>query len=163
MASRKERIEVAALVAEIVGAVAVVISVVYLGVQISEGNKELRSQSHYNALSLGQRPFEIELENADLARIINTGYARPDELTEEEWYRFTQYQVMAFNAWEYYYYEHEKAAIPEQLWIGANAYYVENVTTKPGLWRYWSEFEHIYADPFHSYVEQFIGTGTKAD
>ena len=62
MTSRKERIEVAALVAEIVGAVAVVISVAYLAVQVSEGNKELRSQSHYNALSLGQRPFEIELE-----------------------------------------------------------------------------------------------------
>jgi len=38
MASRKERIEVAALVAEIIGAVAVVISVAYLAVQVSEGN-----------------------------------------------------------------------------------------------------------------------------
>lgn len=81
MTSRKERIEVFALVAEIVGAVAVVISVVYLAVQVSEGNKELRSQTHYNALSLGQRPFEIELENAELARIISIGYVRPGELS----------------------------------------------------------------------------------
>ena len=157
MPSRKEGIEVAALVAEIVGAVAVVISVAYLAAQVSEGNKELRSQSHYNALSLGQRPFEIELENAELAAIISVGYENPEELTSEQWYRFSQYQIMAFNAWEYYYYEHKKDAIPEQLWVGANAYYVQNVSTKPGLWKYWSEYEHIYAEPFHSYVEEFIG------
>jgi len=157
MTSRKERIEVIALVAEIVGAVAVVISVVYLAMQVSEGNKELRSQSHYNALSLGSRPFEIELENAELAHIIRIGYDRPEELSEDEWYRFTQYQVMAFNAWEYYFYEYEKNAIPEQLWIGANAYYVENTSTKPGLWRFWTEYEHIYGEPFHSYVESFMG------
>ena len=163
MASRKERIEVAALVAEIIGAVAVVISVAYLAVQVSEGNKELRSQSHYNALSLGQRPFEIELENAELARIIRIGYDRPDELSEDEWYRFTQYQVMAFNAWEYYFYERDKAAIPEQLWIGANAYYVENASTKPGLWKFWTEYQHIYAEPFHSYVERIILEGAAAE
>jgi len=156
MPSRKERIEVAALLAEIIGAIAVVISVVYLAVQISEGNKELRSQSHYNALSLGQRPFEIELENAELAGIISSGYDDPGQLTAEEWYRFSQYQIMAFNAWEYYYYENEKSAIPEQLWIGAKAYYVQIARTKPGLWKYWSEYEHIYGEPFHSYVEQYI-------
>jgi len=156
MPSRKERIEVAALVAEIVGAIAVVISVAYLAVQISEANKELRSQSHYNALSLGQRPLEIELENAELASLISVGYESPEELTAEEWYRFTQYQIMAFNAWEYYYYERDKGAIPEQLWTGANAYYVRNASTKPGLWKYWLEYEHIYGEPFHSYVEEFI-------
>ena len=156
MASKRERIEVAALIAEIVGAVAVVVSVVYLATQISEGNKELRSQSHYNALSLGQRHFEIELNNAELARIISIGYENPEELTAEQWYRFSQYQIMAFNAWEYYFYEREKGAIPEQLWVGANAYYVKNLTTKPGLWKYWSEYQHIYAEPFHSYVDETI-------
>lgn len=159
MSSRKERIETAALIAEIVGAVAVVISVVYLAVQISESNKELRSQSHYNALSLGSRPFEIELENAELARIISIGYENPDQLSETEWYRFLQYQVMAFNAWEYYYYENGKGAIPENLWIGANAYYHENLVTKPGLKKFWNEYEHIYAEPFHSYVEGILEEG----
>ena len=163
MPSKKEQVEVAALVAEIVGAIAVVISVAYLAVQISEANKELRSQSHYNALSLGQRPLEIELENAELAEIVSIGYEDPEELTATEWYRFSQYQIIAFNAWEYYYYEHEKGAIPEQLWIGANAYYVQNSSTKPGLWKYWSEYEHIYADPFHSYVEEFIGNYPPAE
>ena len=48
-----------ALIAEIAGGIAIVLSVVYLAVQISDNNRLLRSQAHYNALSLGQRPFEL--------------------------------------------------------------------------------------------------------
>ena len=156
MTTRKERIEMAALIAEIIGAIAVVVSVAYLALQISEANKELRSQSHYNALSLGQRPLEIELENAELAGIISRGYENPEALSAEEWYRFAQYQIIAFNAWEYYYYEHKKGAINDQLWTGANAYYVVSVQTRPGLWKFWSEYQHIFAEPFHSYVEDLF-------
>jgi len=45
---------------------------------------------------------------------------------------------MAFNAREYYFLERETGAIPEQLWIGADAHYVKNASTKPGLWKHWS-------------------------
>lgn len=156
MTIKKERIELAALVAEIVGAIAVVISVVYLAFQIAESNKELRSQTHVNALTLGQRPVEIELEDAELASIVRRGYLNPVELSEDEWYRFTQYQMLALNAWEYYYYESGKETLPNELWIGANAYYEVHMQTKPGLRRFWLEYGHIYADPFHSYVDDII-------
>ncbi len=163
MQTKKERMETAALVAEIVGAIAVVISVIYLAAQIAESNKELRSQTHFNALTLGQRPLEIELEIGDLASIINRGYADSGQLTEDEWYRFTQYQVIAINAWEYYYYEKNKGTLPPELWIGANAYYENHIKTKPGLRRFWQENRHIYAEPFRSYVENTIDSATTSD
>jgi hypothetical protein len=163
MTAKKERIEVTALVAEIVGAVAVVISVIYLAMQIAEGNKELKSQTHFNALTLGQRPLEIELESGELASIVHRGYENPDQLSPTEWYRFTQYQVMAMNAWEYYYYENEKGTLPSQLWVGANAYYVNYIKTKPGLRRFWQENRHTYAEPFLSYVENIIDSAPTSD
>ena len=43
-----------ALFAEIAGAIAVVLSVVYLALQVSDNNRLLRSQAHYNALELAQ-------------------------------------------------------------------------------------------------------------
>lgn len=149
----------AALVAEIIGAVAVVISVVYLAFQIAESNKELQSQTHFNALSLGQRAFEIELESAELANIIRRGYADPGQLNADEWYRFGQYQVIAINAWEYYYYENGKETLPPELWIGANAYYEKLMRETPGLQKFWGEFEHIYAEPFRSYVQDIVDAG----
>ncbi len=39
-------------IAEIAGAIAVVVSVLYLGLQIRDNTKVLRSRAHYNALLL---------------------------------------------------------------------------------------------------------------
>jgi hypothetical protein len=158
MTTTKEKIEIAALVAEIVGAIAVVVSVVYLAVQVSEGNEQLKSQTHYNALMLGQIPIEIELRSGVLSDIIDRGYRDPGQLTPTEWYRFTQYQVMALNGWEFYYYENDKGTMPKPLWIGANAYYTKLIRTKPGLQQFWHENRHVYAEPFASYVDRIIET-----
>jgi hypothetical protein len=48
----KTTLEYWALIAEIAGAIAVVMSVIYLGVQVRANTKVLRSQAHFNALSL---------------------------------------------------------------------------------------------------------------
>ena len=50
----KANLEGWALVAEIGGAIAVIMSVIYLGKQINDNTKLLRSQAHYNALSLAR-------------------------------------------------------------------------------------------------------------
>jgi hypothetical protein len=72
-----------ALMAEIAGAIAIVVSVIYLGVQIRANTKVLRSQAHYNALSLAQRPFEMAISDQDLADLIETSYASPDKLSQQ--------------------------------------------------------------------------------
>ena len=74
-----------ALIAEIAGAIAVVMSVIYLGVQVRANTKVLRSQAHFNALSLAQRPFEMVIDNEGLSKILNVGFATPEKLSPEEW------------------------------------------------------------------------------
>ena len=39
-------------------------------IQIGENAKMLRSQAHFNALSLAQRPWEVLIENAGLAGVV---------------------------------------------------------------------------------------------
>jgi len=143
-----------ALIAEIVGAIAVVISVIYLGLQIGENTKVLRSQSHYNALSLAQRPFEMMVENSGLASVINQCYATPDVLSADDWTRCSNYVFMQINAWEYMYYQHDDEAIPPQLWVGADAYFKGLVATRPGVRRFWQENESSFDEPFRSYVQR---------
>jgi hypothetical protein len=87
------------LMAEIAGAIAIVVSVIYLGVQIRANTKVLRSQAHYNALSLAQRPFEMAIVDQDLADLIETSYASPEKLSEQQWVRCANYLFMQFNSW----------------------------------------------------------------
>jgi hypothetical protein len=55
--------------------------------QIRDNTKALRSQAHYNALMLDQRPWEILMDNESLARIVNAGLATPDALSGADWLR----------------------------------------------------------------------------
>lgn len=141
-----------ALIAEIAGAIAVVISVIYLGVQVRANTKVLRSQAHFNALSLAQRPFEMVIDNEGLSKILNIGFATPEKLSPQEWMRCGYYMFMQFNAWEYLYYQNRDESIPKELWVGADESFKQFIETKPGYGRFWSEFAPAFDEPFRSYV-----------
>ena len=120
--------------------------------QIRENTKVLRSQAHYNALMLLQRPWEIVIENEGLASIVSVGLAKPEALSAADWLRLSNHILLQVDAWEYFYYQHRDDSIPKELWVGSDAYYRNLVQTQPGLKRFWSEFEGVYDEPFHSYV-----------
>ena len=90
----KAKLEGSALVAEIVGAVAVIMSVIYLGRQINDNTKLLRSQAHYNALSLAQRPLEMMVDNESLASAVIGCDANPNAVAAATWARCLNYYFM---------------------------------------------------------------------
>ena len=141
-----------ALLAEIAGAVAVVLSVAYLALQVSDNNKLLRSQAHYNALELGQRPLELVLENESLADVLLKCEKDPQTIDPTSWERCSTYYFLETNSWEYFYYQHIDGSIPPQLWRGADAYFKKKVITNPGYARFWSEMQIAFDEPFRSYV-----------
>jgi hypothetical protein len=153
----RSRLENLALVAEIAGGVAVVISVLYLAVQISDNNKLLRSQAHYNALELTQRPFELMVESGDLANIVFECDRDPDSVSETYWKRCKNYYLMQVNGWEYVYYQHLDEALPPELWHGVDAYFTDQVDAKAGYDRFWRETSLAFGEPFQSYVAERVG------
>ena len=85
-----------AKIAEILGGVAVVMSVIYLAVQISDNNRLLRSQAHFNALELTQDPLKMMVENDGLASMIFQCNQAPNDVSPEIW---------QYNGWGYMYYQ----------------------------------------------------------
>ena len=153
---KKPKLETLARVAEMAAAVAVVVSVIYLAKQISDNTKLLRTQSHFNALMLGQRPLEFMVATQDLAGVISQCDTSPDRVSAETWERCLNYYFMQFNAWEYFYYENRDGTIPRQVWNGADGYYKTLTKAKPGYVRFWSEMQGGFDEPFKSYAAQEI-------
>jgi hypothetical protein len=120
--------------------------------QSRDNIKLLRSQAHYNALLLFRRPWEIVIEDEGLANIVALGLAMPEALTATDWFRCSSHILLSVDAWEYFYYQHRDDSIPKELWVGADAYYRSLVETKPGLGRFWSEYQAWYDEPFRSHV-----------
>jgi len=126
--------------------------------QIQENTRVHPSQGYYNAILLGQRPLEMLIEDEGVARIANVGYETPHALDDVEWARFGNGMFLQFNAWEFFYYQHHDGQIPKELWVGAYGYYRDLIERRPGLARFWSEFEVSYDEPFRSYVaNEFAG------
>ena len=150
----KAKLEGWALVAEIGGGLAVIVSVIYLGRQINDNTKLLRSQAHYRALSLAQKPLEMMVENESLAGAVIECDANPNGVAATTWARCANYYFMQFNSWEYMYYQNRDRSIPQQLWVGADAYFNTLLQTKPGYLRFWNEMETAFDEPFRSYATQ---------
>jgi hypothetical protein len=123
-------------------------------VEIREHTKLLRSQAHFNALSLSQRAREVLIKTEGFARVMNIAYATPEALSDDDWLRCGVYMFMQVNQWEYLYYQHRDGSIPTEYWGGAEAYYRSLVATKPGYARFWSESQTGFDEPFRSYVAQ---------
>jgi hypothetical protein len=132
--------------------------------QIHDNTKLLRSQAHYNALLLGQRPLEILVGDEALSSMLNVAFGTPEALSASDWLRCSTYMAMQFNAWEYFYYQYRDGSIPKELWLGADNYFKDLIATKPGYARVWAEFQTGYAEPFRSEVtREFTMKSAHAD
>lgn len=120
--------------------------------ELLDNSKALRSQAHYNALSLVQRPWELMIENDGLAKVVTAGSTNPESLSAADWLRCSSYFFMQFNGWEYFYYQHGDDSIPKQLWTGADSTFKHLIETTPGYVRFWSESQASFDEPFRSYV-----------
>lgn len=156
MVSSKNHLENAALVAEILGAIAVVVSVIYLAVQITDNTRMLRSQSHYSALEVLQRPFELLLESDSLAKTLTKCDSQPYDVEPTGWSRCLTYYFMQANGWEYTYYQNLENAVPPELWVGVDGYMGELARTNTGWVKFWAESAHAFGEPFRSYIDKEI-------
>ena len=145
-------LEQAYFASQVISAVAILASLIFLAYQIRGNTREMRSQSYFNGLTHGQRPFELLIGDADLTRIVMAVYVSPDGLGEVERERFNLHTFMLFNAWEYFFYQNLDGSIPSQLFLGTDAHMRVLTDTKPGLASFWKEYNHAYEDPFRSYV-----------
>ena len=139
-------------IGEFIGGIAIIISLAYLAIQVSDSNRLLRSQAHYNAMMLSQAPGTMMVQSPELSDLVEQCQMGKEPLSTSVLARCNQYTLMELNGWEYLYYQHLDSSIPPQLWLGADAYYRNEIQTKAGYTRFWKDYHIAYAEPFHSYV-----------
>jgi hypothetical protein len=154
-------LEQASLISQIISAVAILASLAFLAFQVRGNTRALRSQSYFNGMTHGQRPFEMMVADKDLTRIVNTGYNSPAALSQDDRERFNLHTFMLINSWEYFFYQNQDGSIPKQLFTGTDAHMRVLVRSKPGLRSFWDEYRHAYEEPFLSYVSAVFDETSK--
>ena len=143
--------------AQVIGALAVVISLVYVGFQVKRNTGAVRSATSQAVHNNYADWYMSMVGDAELNRIAIKGlkdYSSLDEIEKarfiETFMAFTAYSQNAFYQWR------EKSLSP-WLWVGWELL-VMNLLVSPGGKEFWKERGYVFGNEYWDYVEKVIMT-----
>jgi hypothetical protein len=141
-----------ALVAQIVSAIAVIASLIFVGFQLNKATSAIRATSSQAHSSLYTDLVQSIIDNADFARSWSIGLTNPQALPEEEWVRFVAYASALFRLYESSRVQWLNGRLDEEHW-----HTFERQATDfghlPGLQLAWKLRGHWYSTEFHEWFD----------
>ena len=138
-------------IAQLVSSIGVVISLLYLAVQVHRSTRiaKLAAQdAATTALREVTRPFA---ENADVEKIWRKGLEDLSVLSVDEKARFFHVAFQFLKAMETIHFHYIYGLMEEQVWRGWRNLY-EHYLDSPGLNHYWQLRHYLFSDRFQEFV-----------
>ena len=148
----KLRLSEWANVAEIIAAAVIVASLVYVGFEINQNTRALQTDSYQNVLAMISTTNHILATDEEFNRLFRAAENSPDDLSEEEWMRFVEFNLSRVGLWEYLYLGTLENSISSAAWSAFDPYFRE-VVCKPGHRRFFEELRSAHSPEFIAYVE----------
>ncbi len=139
--------------AEIIGALAIVISLVYVGIQVNDSAGAVRSASANDA-NVALQAFYLQVgADRETSSIMYRGLTSEQALTNEEEYQFLMILHGAFLGFQNSYLLAEEGTIDEELLNSLNTT-IANIHRLPGLKRYWRQRRSYLHSGFVEWVDR---------
>jgi hypothetical protein len=139
-------------VGEIVGAMAVVVSLVYLGSQIRNQVRESRVASVHE-ITEAFRTAITSFQDPQRAEVYTKALTDFDQLSESQRLQFISMAQGLLRVWEEAYYQHEEGRLDERIWKAMLTQYVD-IMSAHGFLRVWEIRKHAYSDEFRAFVDR---------
>jgi len=147
--------------AEILGAIAVVASLVYVGKQVAQNTAMMRVAA---ASETREKDFELTnpiLESAELADIWSKGDHRLDELSEADRQRLIFFERRAIMLWHHNFELRNQGLFPDANWHNQN-WIIRNIGQRQSCREAWSLFRDSFEGSFQKYIEGHFGSADDA-
>ena len=145
-------LEQASLVAQIASAVAVIASLIFVGIQLRRATSAIRASSSQAHSGLYTSLVQSIIDNADFARIWSVGLTDPKALGEAEWIRFVAYASALFRLYESSRVQWLKGRLDEEHWHTIERQ-AADFGHLPGLQRAWDLRGHWYSPEFRAWFD----------
>jgi hypothetical protein len=145
-------IEIVQLATNIIGTLAVVLTVVYLAVQVRASTKATYSQTYQTAVAALGDMAAIVGESKEKSRMYADGMADPDKLDPDEYLQFAYLGISLFRKYENAYFQYKSGMIDDEFWDGHR----DNLLWffhRPGTQRWWKERRLGFSKSFRDYLE----------
>lgn len=131
MTERKLNVWVA--IAEIISAAAVVISLIYVGLEIRRSTLESEADVQSELLSYTVQRRILVIESSDLSSLLAKGYADPTRLLPDETLRFQSYIELFYVAWERAYMTNAAGVLSDELFDLWNTWFISVAEPDPAF------------------------------
>jgi putative salt-induced outer membrane protein YdiY len=101
---------------EIIGAVTVVVSLIYLAVQVRQNTQAQQTENFSRALDRVASIQATLSQDPEMSVIFSKGVSDPSDLTSRERMQFTWTMYELFGAFEFMFFVSKANATPEEIW-----------------------------------------------
>ena len=144
--------EAVSAISGILAAIAVVLTVVYLAIQIRKNTLATYSQTHYLTTAALAETGATIASSSELSRVYRIGLSTPDQLDEEEYFRFALIGTSQFRSFENLFFQYRAGLVSEDFWSGHR----ENILWffhRPGMLIWWKEKRLAFSKGFRDFLE----------
>lgn len=150
----KQKLQEYALFAEIIGAVGVVISLIYVGVGVRQNTEAIHVANHQALVAMDMNKNEWLRDPEFVAIYVN---ARDDfnKLSPVQAIQYLTFAADTLNAWEFAFITHNSGAMSDTIWDGWDGYYRSEIQTE-SFRRFWENSGANFSPDFRTYVNSVL-------
>jgi len=143
-------------IGEIVGAVAVVLSLAWLAVQVRDAARATRADTELEAARMWSEYHSRVAHSPDMARIWDAGHTAPDTLSNEERQRFVWIVAEYFFLVEGLFKQRQRGFISQETW-DPHEKTLAGVLDNEVLLAWWKSGVSPYSEAFVRRIDEVIG------
>jgi len=147
--------EAISAIGQIVGALAVVVSLIYLASQIRMQNREARAASVHQVIE-GHRSSLATLLDPEMADIWTSGIDDIDSLSPSQRLRFVVHLMLALRSFEDAYFQWREGRLESDTWNSLVSTLKSAKSTAGFNW-FWGQRRHYFRESFAAYVDNLEG------
>jgi hypothetical protein len=139
-------------IGQVIGAIAVVVSLIYVALQIRQNTNAVRSATAQTVHEHFAKWYHLVAADDELAKIVANGLRDYESLSEHERVRFVatfmaflSYTQNAFLKWR-------EGLLASPLWLGWELV-IMNLVCAPGGKAFWKDRAYMFGDEFRRYID----------
>ena len=138
-------------VSQLVSSIAVVLSVLYLGIQVHRSTRVAKLATQDAAATALRDVTKPLMENAELERIWRIGLEDLSALSTEDRARFFHAAYQFLKAFETIHFHYVYGLMDRQLWEGWRGL-LQHYVAAPGMAHYWRLRPEVFSERFRKFV-----------
>jgi len=138
-------------ISQLVGSIAVVLSVLYLGLQVHRSTRVAKLATQDAAATALRDVTKPLMENAELERIWRVGLEDIGALSAEERARYFHATYQWLKAFETIHFHYVYGLMDKQLWEGWREL-LRHYIAAPGIAYYWKLRPEVFSERFRNFV-----------